>query len=350
MTPSFHHSTTPPLLNRALPSDGWFHVVPKGEFPHDDSGTVQVLDDAALDAMVQNFKTPALQPSSTPAELLVDQDHFSYDPSKSSAAMGWIKDLAKRANGLWAKIDLTPPGLDAVKNGLYRFVSPVWAKADCENLGSGRLRPLRLDSVGLTNSPNLKGMVPLSNRAGQPGGSGLPPATGRDRKVAPTPTTTKGESMKDKLIPVLGLAADAADSAVVEAVTQLKNRVGSLETANTDLKKSNRELLEAQVEADLAKYADRIANKDAMKKALLANRAATIEMLDSIKPVEKPVLHNRVGLKTPDSGLGTHKSKPQQAEELVRSKMLANRCGYKAAFELAVAEKPELFIEEKETE
>jgi phage I-like protein len=318
-----------PMLNRELPADGWFHVVPRGEFDHAESGTKQVLDDAALEAMANNFT----------GELLVDQDHFSYQPDKPSTAMGWIKQLAKRADGLWAKIEFTPPGLDAVKNGLYRFVSPVWARADTEDLGHGRLRPLRLDSVGLTNSPNLKGMVPLSNRQqqtdGAPGGRALP--------------THGGRPMKDKLIPVLGLAADAADSAVVEAVTQLKNRIVALEESNATIKASNRALLEAQVEADLAKYADRIANKDAMKKALLANRADTIALLEAITPPAAPALHNRATAKTPGQNGAAQKSPAQQAEELIRAKMLANRCGYRAAFEAVAAEKPELFaVEAKE--
>lgn len=155
--------------------------------------------------------------------------------------------------------------------------------------------------------------------------------------------------MKDKLIPVLGLAADAADSAVVEAVTQLKNRIVALEESNATIKASNRALLEAQVEADLAKYADRIANKDAMKKALLANRADTIALLEAITPPAAPALHNRATAKTPGQNGAAQKSPAQQAEELIRAKMLANRCGYRAAFEAVAAEKPELFaVEAKE--
>lgn len=154
--------------------------------------------------------------------------------------------------------------------------------------------------------------------------------------------------MKDKLIPVLGLAADAADSAVVEAVTTLKNRVTSLEESNAAIKQTNRALLEVQVEADLEKFKDRIANREAMKKALLNDRKLAIELLDSLKPVEKPALHNRATAKTPGSGsAGPARSQAQQAEDAVRARMLANRCTYREAFEAVAAEKPELFATEE---
>ena len=72
-----------PLFNRAgeLPADAWFQVVPRGEWPHTgESGKqrLQVIDDAALDAMVNSFKP----------KVLVDQEHFSYDSEKSSEAFG----------------------------------------------------------------------------------------------------------------------------------------------------------------------------------------------------------------------------------------------------------------------
>ena len=51
-----------------------------------------------------------------------------------------------------------------VVGGRYRFLSPVWAKSDCEDLGNDRLRPVRLLNAAVTNDPNLKGILPLSNR------------------------------------------------------------------------------------------------------------------------------------------------------------------------------------------
>jgi hypothetical protein len=97
--------------------------------------------------------------------LLVDFDHFSMDTDKSSEAAGWITALKADDNGLWAKVRWTKKGKENVEGGEYRLVSPVFPKpSDCEDLGDGRIRPLSLTSVALTNDPNIKGAKPLTNR------------------------------------------------------------------------------------------------------------------------------------------------------------------------------------------
>ena len=140
--------------------DGWFHVAPMGTFDHPE-GVKQVIDSKACEAMVNNFRAQKAEPNFP--GLLVDFDHASYDPQQPSTAAGWIEDLQNRDDGLWAKIKLSDLGKEAIEGGRYRLVSPVWKHRDCEDLGDNRIRPNRLDGVGLTNSPNIKGMRPLSN-------------------------------------------------------------------------------------------------------------------------------------------------------------------------------------------
>lgn len=147
--------------------DGFVHLVPLGEFHHPESGKLQVIDGRAVEAILHNFKVEATKPRF--AGLLVDQDHFSYDLDKSSESYGWVKELAKGADGIWGRIEFSDLGEQAVKNRRYKFVSPVFNQF--ESLDAKRVRPLRLDSVGLTNNPNLKGMEPLANR--KPGDAGI---------------------------------------------------------------------------------------------------------------------------------------------------------------------------------
>jgi len=148
------------LTNRfSAPADGWIHIAPYGEHSHP-QGVMQVLDDKAFDAMVTNFKAKK-QDASYPGAL-VDYDHFSQAGDKPSEAAGWIDDVEKRADGLWAHTRWTDTGEAAVNGGRYRLVSPVWLKKNCETLDGNRLRPLVLDSVALTNEPNLKGLTPIS--------------------------------------------------------------------------------------------------------------------------------------------------------------------------------------------
>jgi phage I-like protein len=282
------------ILNRDFrkPADEWFHIVPKGRFAHADSGKVQVIDEKALTAMVNRFNEEAKGANFT--GLLVDFDHFSYEPSKSSEAAGWITALEKRDAGLFGKIRFTDAGEAAITNGRYRLISPVWLPRDTEDLSKGEFRPLRLDTAGLTNQPNLRGMVPLSNRA--PGGD-----------ADSHKQNNKGQTMKS-VCALLGLSEDANEASVHAAVLAIKNRaekaegeVGPIKNRVTQLEGENAALLEAQVEADLAKYANRIKPefKEKVKAQLIANRAGTIELLEAMpegKGAEtqqhKP-LHNR---------------------------------------------------------
>jgi len=153
------------LLNRdgfQMPTDGWYQVAPLGEFAHAQAGLVQVVDPEACAAMVNRFADEAK--GTNFAGLLVDFDHFSLDGEKRSEAAGWITELENRDGGLFAKIRWSDVGEEAVKGGRYRFLSPVWSRSDCVDLGNGRVRPVRLLNAAVTNDPNLKGMQPLSNR------------------------------------------------------------------------------------------------------------------------------------------------------------------------------------------
>jgi len=146
-----------------LAADGWVQVTPCGEFPHAGAGVVQVIDRAACDRIAAEFngrKTDANFPG-----VLVDFDHFSLDTAQSSEAAGWITELESRDTGLWARVRWSDAGLSAVRGGRFRLMSPVFPPLSaCEDLGGGKIRPVMLVSVALTNEPNIKGGKPIANR------------------------------------------------------------------------------------------------------------------------------------------------------------------------------------------
>ena len=173
------------LMNRdgfQVPADGFYQIAPLGEFGHAQAGLVQVVDAEACAAMVNRFTEDAKLPNF--AGLLVDFDHFSLDGEKKSEAAGWITALENRDGGLFAKIRWSDVGDAAVKGGRYRFLSPVWARGDCADLGNGRVRPMRLLNAAVTNDPNLKGMQPLSNsgQSSEVSGQGEKTSTATDAK------------------------------------------------------------------------------------------------------------------------------------------------------------------------
>jgi hypothetical protein len=212
------------LLNRdgfQMPADGWYQVAPLGEFAHAQAGLVQVVDPEACTAMVNRFADEATGVNF--AGLLVDFDHFSLDGEKRSEAAGWITGLEYRGReaegcrlkadsgdnsqvangGLFAKIRWSDVGEVAVKGGRYRFLSPVWARSDCVDLGNGRVRPVRLLNAAVTNDPNLKGMQPLSNRHQASGDS-------RQGGESETSTAKDARDAKKGMVNAGGSAAGAA--------------------------------------------------------------------------------------------------------------------------------------------
>ncbi|MBR1836847.1 MAG: hypothetical protein IJ783_06125, partial [Kiritimatiellae bacterium] len=110
---------------------------------------VQRFDEEALSRVVENFR----------GEILVDADHRSTKPDGDTSAYAWVTALkADPAQGLVGTMRFTDKGAAAVNAREYRFVSVSWY-LDPDG------RPRELDSVALTNRPNLP-VRPVVNREG----------------------------------------------------------------------------------------------------------------------------------------------------------------------------------------
>jgi hypothetical protein len=331
-----------PITNRAadgrfrLPADGWWHLVPIGEYPHPESKLSQVLDREALQEIVNRF-TPG---------TLVDFDHFSYDPTHSSEAAGWIDRVELREDGIWAKARWSDVGEAALVNGRYRFVSPVWMPRDVVRLDGNRVRPTRLDSAGLTNQPNLRGMAPIVNR--------MASTDDPDGAANPKPRT-QTQSMKS-VASRLGLQADASEDAIRTAVDAviterdtLKAEVGPMKNRLAESETEAKRLREVQATTDLEPYKDQIpeAARGHWREQLMLNREATLATLATLKPSGgapaggTKVLANRG---TPGAEAQSDAKDPAAAFlQRVNEYKLANRCTYDAAFNAVRSAEPKLF-------
>ena len=286
------------ILNRdtfQMPTDAWYQLAPLGEFAHAAAGVVQVVDVEACTAMAARFKADAA--GANFAGLLVDFDHFSLDDRARSEAAGWIVGLEARGeksevssqnsvggeagtekagedstpkvtkntkgDGLWANIRWSDVGEEAVKGGRYRFLSPVWARSDCVDLGNGRVRPVRLLNAAVTNDPNLKGMCPLCNAStalsagngqevrgqrSEVSSEGQPVDSNASNRGSCVDHGKDGTTMKrviERLVNHMGLPGDATEDAILEKMQGLPGL-----TAVTDLQNS---LKQAQDERDALK-------------------------------------------------------------------------------------------------
>lgn len=297
------------ILNRQglLPADSWYQIEVTGEHYNPAAGLVQVIDAPALESIVNRFATAAASPNF--AGLLIDQDHFSLDPAKSTEAFGWVKELRNREGQLEGRIEWSDLGKPAVESGRFKFFSTVYAAADVEKLGERTVknravpavRPLALDRLAVTNDPNNKGGKPISNRA-----PGTTPEAGK-------PEEQNQPDMKN-LKELLGLPADATEDQIYAAVEALKAPAAELPEIKNRLKDATTELAtlrDAQIEADLEAHAAHITNREAVKAVLVANRAAGLAMLAGLKlaaPAAAPErLTNRATAKTP-AELGTEQA------------------------------------------
>jgi phage I-like protein len=330
----------PALLNRdfQLPADGWFQIVPLGAWPvvvpaagpdQEPQRLLQIIDQQAISDLAADFANRAQAPNF--AGLLFDYDHFSMDTDHPSTAAGWITAVQPRATGLYAQVRWAPSGQAAVANGEYRFCSPVFARSTAADLGNGRLRPAQLLSVALTNDPNMKGMIPLSNRADTGAPSPTPPDNGR-----------KDPRPMKEVLTLLGLPDTATET---EAAAALKNRLTRL----TELEATTAGV---QADTDLKPFEALLADgkRDEVKQLLMANRDAGLKLLGALKPAPT------VTVITPPAPLPNRKSAvlPTTAEsaasqEIERAAKIRNRTcelqkalgiSFRQAWEKAEAETP----------
>lgn len=233
-------------------------LAPLGEWPVTVKGKdgkreriKQLFDAEACAAVVGNFT----------GELLVDLDHASVIGS-NTRAYAWVTALRSDEQlGLVGTFRFTEAGAEAVNSKEYRYVSVFWF-LDKEN------RPLLLDSVALTNRPNLP-VRPVLNRQDTP-----PPENDLENKPERKPNM-------DKLKELLGLPADATDEAVAEAVASLKARLEELDNAARN----------AEAETFAAANAELVQDKAALKDAYLANKDLATAMVANFKrPVAPPAV------------------------------------------------------------
>ena len=237
------------------PGNGWYHVERWGEHPQtslEGKQYVQVIDDDAVRAIVE---------AGVPEEgILVDVEHVSVAVTgpRDTRAYGWVRELAalptEEGLQLCARIEWTPLGLPLVKDRIYKHFSTVYSVELCADLGGGRIRPLKLVGLTLTNQPNNPGQRPITNSQAAPI---------NDNKTQ----NTNMEELK-KIAAKLGLPEDAT-------LDQVLATLDSLMAAEQEAAEAEAEtLLNSEDLTDLTPE-----EKKDLKEELLTNRDMGLKML-----------------------------------------------------------------------
>ncbi|MDR0455400.1 MAG: phage protease [Treponema sp.] len=175
--------------------------------------------------------------------LVIDENHstdLAAPKGGSSPAMGWMTNLRTGENGsIWADVEWTKRGSQAILNKEYSFISPVFLHDDQSEI-TVVLR------AGLTNSPNLQ-----------------LPALNSEHSSEPEKNNTE-VSMNKELCAALGLSATATEAEAIAAAIALQSKA-ALNAAKPGTAQTQTDTSKA----DLAAYAPR-ADLNAMEARAVA--------------------------------------------------------------------------------
>ena len=131
---------------------GWMQLFPTGTFSGRDGRGPYTCDPVSVVAQTRAHNGPL--------DIPVDYDHqleFSAVNGQPAPAAGWITALEARDDGVWGRVEWTEKGRAHVAAREYRYVSPVYYHDQ-----SGVIQSI--ESVALTNVPNLTGLKALASR------------------------------------------------------------------------------------------------------------------------------------------------------------------------------------------
>lgn len=278
-----------------LQGDGF--VIPYGEFPHKHG--LQVFDRAAAEEMVAAHnsmlgKLVRLARGGT-ASYPVYIGHPDLPGSKDTdkRAWAWIEGMSAENDGLHLPTKWSQPGRELVENAHYKFYSPLWY---FKKLGNGRIRPVALKSMGLTNEPNIP--VPaLANEMEseevndqQSPGNGEEAAGPVDARLLAILGLDESATLENCLdkISAMKQAADSKMEAEQKA-TEAETKVSEAETAKADAetKASEEETKRTEAENQLAAANGRVTDLEGRLNLAAANAVQAAVVSGRITPAEK---------------------------------------------------------------
>lgn len=173
----FDQSATAPFDIGRVPRAGWFCIEPECEWlPKNQADLTAALDitpeengeDHPYKAVLDSDSLQALADAFDLAEtegrgLTTTEDHSYFTTKASSKAVGWVKALHYDGGYLWAWIEWTKKGHEAMNEGEFVFFSTEYDYSSFRVIGDHLVEPTRLAGLSVTNFPNHSGQVPVTN-------------------------------------------------------------------------------------------------------------------------------------------------------------------------------------------
>lgn len=342
--------------------DGWYHIMPLGEFEVTVTGAdgkakpaTEVVDQTALEAIMARHRELAADPN-WPG-YLVGIEHESQDPAGRTQAAAWARELEVRDGdtaavpaahrGLWARLEKTPLG-EGLIGSVYKFFSTVNHMAPA---GDGRVRPVTIEDIGLTNKPAYTTLAPAMHRAGTPTENTEVRMEKLKALCAKHNIGVADGDDEDAMLAKIGTALAAGAQSKADAETA-SHRATAAEQKVADMERLK---LEADADAFVAQHKAVIKDPAAVRTQFIAHRAATEALFGGLKKPEElvapgTVLHRADG-KTPTApaagdGQPADDVRRRERLDLVADLKSKHRCTHDQAWNLARQKRPELFREE----
>lgn len=190
-------------------------LTPAGMFQPSDGRKMDVpawrIDQAIATRVIERFNARQNAP-------VVDYEHQTLHKETNgqpAPAAAWMRALQWReGSGLWATVELTARAAQLIRDGEYRYVSPVFQY----NAKTGDV--LSIEMAAITNNPAIDGMEPLALRAAATFGS----------FTDPTEDTSMNKLLA-ALIAALGLSQDTNEDQAVAACASLKTKLDNFDAA-----------------------------------------------------------------------------------------------------------------------
>lgn len=249
---------------KKTPGDGWYIIEAAGVYPKVLGADVTVTENLAPEVLA------AVAEAGVPAEgLFVDVEHESLDGG-STAAKGWVKELALCGDALAARIEWTAEGLPLIRGKVYKHFSTVYP-CDTELQDGDTFTPARLTGLTLTNMPNNgEGQPPISNGCGDP----------KDKKKTFSSTlhgageeihNNNTNTMNPELLKALGLPENATEEEAIARAADMANELADLRTAAADAADHEADAIINAEESEAGAKLDEEEKED-VKEMLLENR------------------------------------------------------------------------------
>ena len=285
------------VKNDAASKATWFQTFPPyGSYPV--GGTIKgaaknaeyIIDEAAAKAIIDNFN--AAKARKDWPGILVDEEHFSLDPSKSSAAMAWAKDIRQEDDGsIWTRWEFTARGRELFDGHVLMNRSPAF---EADKVGKD-YRPCALRSIGMTNTPHFTELSTLAAA-----------------RAAEVKHEQEGNNMKE-LMKELGLAETASEADAIAACKALKDQASAATKARDEALAACRK---AECDAFLDANKNRIADVAKCREVYMKDPELAKTMLAACKEPEAPKSQKVLGAAKNTPAVDTGKTFASLREEM----------------------------------